>query len=87
MSGLVTGISCNGMSVSSAPEDLAELFGRDEIHRDLCLDATQARLVHHFGRIQVGREDDEEIKGDLDLLLRRGSGKNAKMHRSPMVFS
>src|SRR5438093_13273264 len=51
-----------------ALEDLLVLRDRRRLDADLVADAPQERLVDEVSRIEVRREDDEHVEGDLDLL-------------------
>lgn len=49
-------------------------FGSDKAHLDLDMDAAQENFARNVGGIQVGRMDDEEFQGNLNILSAAGMG-------------
>src|SRR5581483_9288291 len=62
------GVVGNGLIFRNPAEDLNELVIRDRANLDLGLNAAQKRRINQLGRIEVRREDDKHLKGNLDLL-------------------
>src|SRR5205823_10099011 len=62
------GLVVDALARADALEDLVVLLDRRRLDADLVADAAEERLVHEIGGIEVRREDDQHVKGDLDLL-------------------
>src|SRR5207248_4400106 len=62
------GLVVDVLARADALEDLVVLLDRRRLDADLVADAAKERLVDEVGRVEVRREDDEHVEGDLDLL-------------------
>src|SRR5581483_5219468 len=61
------GLGGNLVVLHQPAEDLVEHGVADVVDLDLGLDAPQERLVGEVARVQVGREDDHQLEGNLEL--------------------
>src|SRR5215471_608615 len=62
------GVERNALLPAAVLEDGQKLSGRRPLRKNLVLDAAQERLVDQRAGLQVGREHDENIEWQLDLL-------------------
>jgi hypothetical protein len=65
------GVKGDLMLVGDPAEDLAKLPIGDRANLDLGLNPAQETGVDQFGRVHVGREDDQHLEGDLNLFSAR----------------
>src|SRR5437867_5757731 len=62
------GLVVDALPGADALEDLVVLLDRRRLDADLVADAAEEGLVDQVRRVEVRREDDQHVKGDLDLL-------------------